>query len=79
MPIASPKLPIPERLVVLTFDDGSISNAVFVAPLLKRLGFGATFFITDDPRYRGEHYLSWEEAKAAQRSRLRDRQSLRAP
>ena len=63
MPIASPKLPIPERLVVLTFDDGSISNAVFVAPLLKRLGFGATFFITDDPRYRGEHYLSWEEAR----------------
>ena len=63
MPIASPKLPIPDRLVVLTFDDGSISNAVFVAPLLKRLGFGATFFITDDPRYRGEHYLSWEEAK----------------
>ena len=53
MPIASPKLPIPDRLVVLTFDDGSISNAVFVAPLLKRLGFGATFFITDDPRYRG--------------------------
>ena len=38
MPIASPKLPIPDRLVVLTFDDGSISNAVFVAPLLNGSG-----------------------------------------
>ena len=38
---------IPDRLVVLTFDDGNKSDATYVAPLLKRCGFGATFFITE--------------------------------
>jgi len=36
---------IPDRLVVLTFDDACASHATVVAPILKRLGFGATFYI----------------------------------
>ncbi|HEY1049820.1 MAG TPA: polysaccharide deacetylase family protein, partial [Prosthecobacter sp.] len=36
-----------DRLVVLTFDDSVASHATFVAPLLKKHGFGATFFITE--------------------------------
>ena len=39
--------PIPEKLVVLTFDDGCISHTEFVVPLLEEYGFGATFFFTD--------------------------------
>ncbi len=39
--------PIPEKLVVLTFDDGSISQLRNAGPLLAQLGFGATFFITE--------------------------------
>ncbi|MFB3041973.1 MAG: polysaccharide deacetylase family protein, partial [Candidatus Poribacteria bacterium] len=39
--------PIPDRLVVLTFDDGCKSQATFVGPLLKHCGFGATFYITE--------------------------------
>ena len=39
--------PIPEKLVVLTFDDSSASHHAVAAPLLKRYGFGATFFITE--------------------------------
>lgn len=38
--------PNSSRIVVLTFDDASRSNRTFVAPLLKELGFGATFFIS---------------------------------
>ena len=38
-------LPIPDRLVVLTFDDGVKSQLTFAAPLLARYGFGATFYI----------------------------------
>ncbi len=38
---------IPDKLVVLTFDDGCKSQATFVAPLLKSYGFGATFYITE--------------------------------
>lgn len=50
-----------DRIVVLTFDDAVKSHRTFVAPLLRELGFGATFFITynwmDDP----EHFLTWKE------------------
>ena len=52
-----------ERLVVLTFDDGVKNHLTFVAPMLKRLNFGATFFISDDPGFHGgEQYLNWEGA-----------------
>src|SRR6266849_8634341 len=51
-----------DRIVVLTFDDAVKSQRTVVAPLLKDLGFGATFFVShrwmvDDP----EHYLTWRE------------------
>jgi len=36
--------PIPEKLVVLTFDDSSKSHFTVVRPILKQYGFGATFF-----------------------------------
>ena len=37
---------IPDRLVVLTFDDSAKSHYTVVRPLLKEYQFGATFFIT---------------------------------
>ena len=40
-------IPIPNGLVVLTFDDGNKSDFTYVAPLLKQYGFGATFYITE--------------------------------
>lgn len=58
--------PIPDRVVVLTFDDSVASHATFVAPLLKKLGFGATFFITEGFEFNTdkEHYMTWEQIKA---------------
>ena len=57
--------PIPDRLVVLTFDDGNKSDATYVAPLLKRYGFGATFFITEGLNFleNRAHYVTWEEVQ----------------
>jgi peptidoglycan/xylan/chitin deacetylase (PgdA/CDA1 family) len=40
-------LPIPNRIVVLTFDDSVKSHFTVVRPILKQHGFGATFFITE--------------------------------
>ncbi|MEC7867906.1 MAG: polysaccharide deacetylase family protein [Candidatus Poribacteria bacterium] len=56
-------LPIPNRLVVLTFDDGNKSDFTYVAPLLNRYGFGATFYITEGLNFleNKEYYLTWEE------------------
>jgi len=59
-------LPIPNRLIVLTFDDGNKSDITYVAPLLKRYGFGATFYVTDGfgRADNKERRLSWEEIKS---------------
>jgi len=40
---------VPDKVVALTFDDASASHATFVAPLLKKFGFGATFFVCEFP------------------------------
>ena len=55
--------PIPDKLVVLTFDDSAKSHYTIVRPILKRYGFGATFFITegfDFPTNKTD-YMTWEE------------------
>lgn len=54
---------IPDKLVVLTFDDSSKSHFTVARPLLKRLNFGATFFITEgfDFPTNKRDYMTWEE------------------
>ena len=57
-------LSIPDRLVILTFDDGKRSHATFVGPLLKRHGFGATFFITEGLDFPNKQlYLTWDQIR----------------
>jgi peptidoglycan/xylan/chitin deacetylase (PgdA/CDA1 family) len=55
--------PVPDKLVVLTFDDSVASQATFVAPLLKKHGFGATFFITEGFEFLVDkkNYMTWEQ------------------
>lgn len=57
--------PIPDKLVVLTFDDSSVSHYSFVRPLLKDLGFGATFFVTEGflTRSNQQHYMTWTQIR----------------
>src|SRR5688500_9054676 len=54
---------IPDRLVVLTFDDSKASHYTVVRPLLKKYGFGATFFITEGFSFHTnkDDYLTWEQ------------------
>src|SRR5258707_9969629 len=55
--------PIPDKLIVLTFDDSSKSHFTVASPLLKKHGFGATFFITEgfDFPTNKRDYMTWEE------------------
>ncbi len=57
--------PIPDKLVVLTFDDGVSTHATTVAPLLKKYGFGGTFFVCEFPPDFDDKtkYMSWEQIK----------------
>jgi peptidoglycan/xylan/chitin deacetylase (PgdA/CDA1 family) len=55
--------PIPDKLVVLTFDDASKSHYTVARPLLLKHRFGATFFITEgwDFATNKTDYMSWDE------------------
>src|SRR5439155_24722589 len=52
---------VPDRVVVLTFDDAVKSHRTFVAPLLKELGFGATFFVTHKWMDDRTNFMTWED------------------
>ena len=56
--------PIPDRLVVLTFDDGRRSDVELVGPLLARHGFGATFYVTEGLGFEDKsRFLDWDEIR----------------
>ncbi len=56
--------PIPDRLVVLTFDDGRRSDVELVGPLLARHGFGATFYVTEGLGFEDKsRFLTWDEIR----------------
>src|SRR5580765_3759232 len=56
---------LPDKIVVLTFDDASQSQYSYVAPLLKKYGFGATFYICEYPPDFSDtvKYMSWYDIK----------------
>ncbi|WP_339867234.1 polysaccharide deacetylase family protein [uncultured Algoriphagus sp.] len=63
------KKPIPDKLVVLTFDDAPASQYSVVAPLLKKYGFGGTFFVCEfQPNYADSTlYMNWRQIQEIDR------------
>ena len=57
------KKDIPDKLVVLTFDDAPASHYSVVAPLLKHYGFDATFFVCEFPPNYADStkYMNWRQ------------------
>jgi peptidoglycan/xylan/chitin deacetylase (PgdA/CDA1 family) len=55
----------PDKIVVLTFDDASQSHYSYVAPLLRKYGFGATFYVCEYPPDFSDttKYMSWYDIK----------------
>ncbi|MBN8247909.1 MAG: polysaccharide deacetylase family protein [Verrucomicrobia bacterium] len=68
-PASVARAPVPNKLVVLTFDDSVASHFHRVAPLLKERGFGATFFITEGFSFRTNKtdYLTWQQIASLHR------------
>ncbi len=64
-PLGILKKPIPERLVVFTFDDGCASHATVAAPILKKYGFNGTFYVSDAYlfRERKDWYMTWRQIR----------------
>ncbi|UOQ96822.1 polysaccharide deacetylase family protein [Hymenobacter sp. 5317J-9] len=62
--------PVPDKLVVLTFDDAAVSHATYVAPLLKQYGFGGTFFVCEfrEPPFADKtKYMTWAQIQGLHR------------
>jgi len=55
--------PIPDKLVVMTFDDSVKSHYTIARPALKKFGFGATFFITEGFTFKTnkKDYMTWDQ------------------
>ena len=56
---------IPDKLIVLTFDDATASHYSFVAALLEQYNFNATFFICEFPPHFSDStkYMNWRQIK----------------
>ncbi|AFM43077.1 putative xylanase/chitin deacetylase [Desulfosporosinus acidiphilus SJ4] len=53
------KAPIPEKPILLTFDDGYSDNYTSAWPILQKSGFRATFFIVTNSV--GQGMMSWDQ------------------
>jgi peptidoglycan-N-acetylglucosamine deacetylase len=60
---------IPDKVVVLTFDDACASQYSIVAPLLSQYGFGATFYICEFPPNSADStmYMNWRQIRELDR------------
>ncbi len=54
---------MPNKPIIISFDDGLINQYQNAFPLLKEYGFSATFFIFTNPIGKSENYMSWENVK----------------
>lgn len=60
---------LPEKPVILTFDDGWKNQYKYAFPLLEKYGIKATFFIYSNPiDHNKAHWMSWDEVRALDRA-----------
>ena len=71
--------PLPENPIIVTFDDGYLSNYKIAFPILKKLNIPATIFIvtatvgaTAESGRVGTSHFTWEQAKEMQQSGIID-------
>lgn len=67
------KMSLPEKPILINFDDGYYSNYEYVFPILKKYNVKASIFVVTDKigtEIDGKRYLSWEQCKEMQDSGL---------
>ncbi len=57
--------PLPEKSVIISFDDGYLDNHQNAFPLLRKYGYSATFFvITEVVGFQGDpFYMTWDQLR----------------
>jgi peptidoglycan/xylan/chitin deacetylase (PgdA/CDA1 family) len=66
------KAQVPERAVVITFDDGWASTYHVALPILKKYGYPATLFVTMDMIGSDKKALTWQQVKTLEESGVID-------
>ena len=69
------KMSLPEKPILINFDDGYYSNYEYVFPILKKYNVKASIFVVTDKigkEIDGKRYLSWDQCKEMQDSGLVD-------
>ena len=54
---------LPEKPIIISFDDGVINQYDNAWPILKKYNFIATFFIFTSPIGKSANYMTWEQLK----------------
>jgi len=65
------KYKIPQKTLVITFDDGYEDNYTTAFPILKKHNFPATIFLTTG-RLGSDNYMNWDEIREMHNSGLID-------
>ncbi len=55
--------PLPEKSVLITFDDGYKNNYTQAYPIMKKYGLTGTIFLVTDTVGRDDWYLNWDQVR----------------
>lgn len=53
--------PLPQKSVILSFDDGWENQYTYAYPVLKKEGVVGTFYIYTNPVSRSKHWMTWDQ------------------
>jgi peptidoglycan/xylan/chitin deacetylase (PgdA/CDA1 family) len=60
--------PLPEKPILLTFDDGYLDNYTNAYPIMQKYGFTATIFIVSNLVGHDARFFSWDQAREMQQN-----------
>lgn len=57
---------LPEKPIMLTFDDGYLDNYTNAYPIMKKYGFTATIFVVTNLVGHDQRFMNWDQAREMQ-------------
>jgi peptidoglycan/xylan/chitin deacetylase (PgdA/CDA1 family) len=59
---------LPDKPIMLTFDDGYLDNYTNAYPIMKKYGFTATIFVVTNLVNHDERFMTWDQVKEMQKN-----------